>query len=131
VITDPSANPLEYASRMPVQKGRRTADCVFAWTAIGLVVTIPAFVTAIVWGGGGNGTYGVIKILFPYAMLSKVLLRHLDPVIEVASFAQYGMYGVICGLADARGRLAKTVIALVAIHVIAMVLCFILPMRHY
>jgi hypothetical protein len=65
VITDPAPNPLEYASPMPVQKGRRTADCVFAWTVIGLVVTIPAFVTAIVWGGGGNGTYGVIKILFP------------------------------------------------------------------
>jgi hypothetical protein len=127
--SDPSPNPLEYATPAPVKKGRRRADCVFAWTVIGVVVTIPAFLTAVLWGGGGHANDGALKILFPYsAMLSTVRLGYSHfPVVALALFGQYGAYGVICGLAESRGRLARTVIVLIALHAAAAGLCFIVP----
>jgi hypothetical protein len=129
--TEPSPSRLEYASPGPAPKGWRTADCVFAWSAIAVILTFPALLTAVLWKATGPERYSAFKILFPYMMLTRFLPQDLAPIMSFAAVLQFAAYGVICGLAESRGRLARTATLLIALHAVAAGLCFILPVESY
>lgn len=73
----------------------------------------------------GYGSYREFKVMFPYMMLPVLILGHIPMAIAVISFFQLPLYGVILGVAWAKGWY-KVPVVLATIHVLASVLALTL-----
>lgn len=76
--------------------------------------------------GAGHGDYLYAKLLYPYMMLAS-LLPFDSFAIPFILFAipQFPLYGALCGLADAKGRLLMVGLAIIIMHASAIALCFL------
>lgn len=75
-------------------------------------------------GGAGHGTYLLMKLFYPYMMLSTFIFDEIVPSIFFVSLTQYILYAVFITIAD-RKRRAIYVVSI--IHVISFSLCFLIP----
>jgi hypothetical protein len=74
--------------------------------------------------GGGHGTYGLAKALFPWTMMSTSVTKSITQPLIVVGIAQYPAYGIILDCARAAGRFKPTALTLLAAHFSAMMLAF-------
>jgi hypothetical protein len=74
--------------------------------------------------GGGHGTYGLAKALFPWTMMSTAVTRSITQPLIVVGIAQYPAYGVILDCARATGRFKPAALTLLAAHFSAIMLAF-------
>jgi hypothetical protein len=74
--------------------------------------------------GGGHGTYGLAKALFPWTMMSTAVTRSITQPFVVLGIAQYPLYGIILDCARAAGRFKPAALALLAAHFSALMLAF-------
>ncbi len=104
---------------------RTRAGAVILWVAAGVLVTPPAAMLAVASAGAGHGHYEAARALFPYTMLLTRLTGDtvVLPLIGLA-LVQFPLYGVALGLAAGKGRLALTLLALLAAHSVAVAACF-------
>lgn len=93
---------------------------------IGVLLTPVCLLLAIGSGGAGHGDYFYAKLLYPYAMISALVFDSL--VIPSILFAvpQFPLYGALCGLAAAKGRMWAVGLGIVMMHALAVALCFLL-----
>ena len=91
---------------------------------IGVTITPPALLLAILSAGAGHGDYGLAKLLFPYSMLLTRLTGDTItlPLIALA-LTQFPVYGGLIGVYWNR-RLAVFIAAiLLPCHATAVLLC--------
>ncbi len=91
-----------------------------------LVVTPPLLFAAAVYTGAGHGSYLPAKILFPFTMLSTVLFRSIVAPFIVVAVLQFPLYGLLLGRANASGTFARWATAILIIHLLAVLSCFLL-----
>jgi len=99
--------------------GRRSI-AILAGASTGFVAELLA---AIASGGAGHGSYVAARMLFPFSFLLTLVEGGIGPIGAGLGLLQYPLYGALLGLAMASGRF-QTPIALLALHLIAMVTCF-------
>ena len=74
--------------------------------------------------GGGHGTYGLAKALFPWTMMSTSVTKSITQPFIVVGIVQYPAYGIILDCARATGRFMPAALTLLAAHFSAMMLAF-------
>jgi hypothetical protein len=95
-------------------------------TVLGVLVIPAALFLAVVAAGGGHGTYYAAKLLFPWTMMSTVVTKSITQPFVVLGIAQYPFYGIVLDVARSKGRLAPAVLTLVAAHLCAIMLAFVI-----
>jgi drug/metabolite transporter (DMT)-like permease len=92
------------------------------------VLYTPIFaIIALLTTGAGHGTYFVMKILYPYTMLSTFIFNKILIAIFFAGLLQYLFYGIILTIADKKGAKKLFTFWIAVIHFISSVLCFVIP----
>jgi hypothetical protein len=92
---------------------------------VGLLVTIPAAVLAIVSGSAGHGDFGFARLLFPFPMLATRLTNDTISFLSMAlALAQFPLYGTLIGFYAARRESQGVAIVLmIMIHAAGAVAC--------
>ncbi len=94
--------------------------------AIGIALTFPALILAIVSSGIGHGDYVCTRLLFPYSMLLTLSDERIVHLLLIAlALIQFPSYGAIIGFGLSRSK-NKWLIPLVLtfIHLAFAVACF-------
>ncbi len=94
--------------------------------AIGIVITFPSIILAILSGGAGHGDYAFARLLFPYTML--LTLAQGDTIslpLRVLALIQFPSYGAIAGFSVSISK-NKWLIPLIltVIHLVFVIACF-------
>jgi hypothetical protein len=96
-----------------------------AWIiAVSCLVGGLARYAALVTTAAGHGTYDVATVLFPYTMISMVVLDVSTPVFMLVAVIQFPVYGVVLWLGSRCGQAKWTGLALCVLHVISVGLAF-------
>jgi len=93
-------------------------------TLLGVAVTPVFLFIAVVAMGGGHGTYYAAKTLFPRTMMATSVTKEITTPFIVLAFAQYPIYGILLDVARAKGGGRPAALALLAVHVLAVMLAF-------
>jgi hypothetical protein len=121
-MTD-KAELVEYA-RPP--KRRRGGDVVGA-AYLAAVAAFPiGFLASIVALAAGDGRHGSdlpAELLFPYTMLSRLVLGHVATPAVLVALAQYPLYGAALGAAKEAGRLRRSFVCVLVLHGLATLAC--------
>jgi hypothetical protein len=64
---------------------------------LGVLISIPLVLLAVVWAAGGHGTYALAKILFPIPLIFAVIHGSIAPPIVGLALVQFPLYGLIYG----------------------------------
>ena len=98
---------------------------------VALIVTPIALILGLGSAGAGHGDYILATFLFPYAVLLISLLGGMLPefVVVTSAVAQFPLYGIILGFAAEKKRFSLWLLALLAAHALATVMCFLLRSR--
>lgn len=92
--------------------------------AIGVLITVPAFIVALASGAAGHGHYVAARALFPIPLL---LTPYEGDTIGPASIAtgllQFPIYGAVLGWSIARRNYLSGAV-MIAAHVVAAIDCF-------
>ena len=75
-------------------------------------------------GGGGHGTYYAAKTLFPWTMMATSVTKEITTPFIALAFVQYPLYGILLDVARAKGGFGPAALALLAFHVLAIMLAF-------
>jgi hypothetical protein len=89
---------------------------------IGILLTGPAVLAAIMSAGAGHGSYITARVLFPFAMLVSQLEGSIGPVAMGVGLLQFPLYGALIGRNVA--ALSSRAILVTAAHLIATLACF-------
>ena len=91
------------------------------WTLSGIGVGSVTLWLAVMFAGGGHGTYLPAAIFFPYTMLSTLLTRQISiPAIGLA-ILQFPVYGAVVGCAESGSIRWQRARLILALHVIVFV----------
>lgn len=88
---------------------------------LGIVATPLAWLAGALLSGGGHNLAGMMA-LFPWSMLLTGASSWV--VSMLATAIQYPVYGLLLGYAHSRGKLAPVLLALSAVHDLAVIICF-------
>jgi len=90
-----------------------------------ILTPILAFI-ALLTGGAGHGVYIIIKLFYPYSVLMMIILNdNMDEIFFSIGLLLYIFYGVILTIAERKGKLRKTAIIIVTVHLVAFILCLV------
>lgn len=92
--------------------------------AIGVLITVPALITALASGAAGHGHYVAARALFPIPLLLTPYEGDtIGPVSIAIGLLQFPIYGAVLGRSiDRRNYLPGAV--MIAAHVLAAIDCF-------
>ena len=79
------------------------------------------------FAGAGHGTYAPAKILFPFTMLFAIYHHSISTAWFMVAFIQFSVYGFLLGGFYHSLRFRLFALGLVAVHFIAVALCFARP----
>ncbi len=96
-----------------------------------LIATPICLFLALLSGGVGHGDYLWAKILFPYSMLSTLPFESLTTASIILAIIQFPLYGVALGLANRRQKIGHVAIALIIIHIFAVIIFFLIGSRDF
>ena len=94
---------------------------------VSLVATPVCLLMAAASGGAGHGSYFLAKVLFPYTMLSTILLRSITIPFILLAAIQIPLYGVVFGAAHAKDKFLPLACVVLVAHVLAVAACFLFP----
>ena len=123
MLFDDSSRPVNSGVRLlPVMK---TSEF---WKPIivSILVTPLALLFAFLSGGAGHGDYFWAKILFPYSMLSTLIIES-NTLLILLTLIQFPFYGFLLAFAGEREWLRRFAVGCSIAHIVAAILCFILP----
>ncbi|MBI5323406.1 hypothetical protein [Bradyrhizobium sp.] len=95
-------------------------------TILGVLFAPLALYLVVLAAGGGHGTYYAAKLPFPWTMMSTAVTKSITQPSVVLGIAQYPLYGIILDVARSKGRLTPAVLTLVAVHLCAIMLAFVI-----
>ncbi|MHC4341534.1 MAG: hypothetical protein ACYSX0_15150 [Planctomycetota bacterium] len=104
-----------------------------ACLACALALTPFALIGAMISGGAGHGDYLWAKVFFPYSMLTIHAHGCIETPAIVMAVAQLPLYGLFLAW-NAKwrpARLRKMAILLTALHAVAVLLCFVIPIPDF
>jgi hypothetical protein len=81
--------------------------------------------------GAGHGSYSLIKVLFPYTMLSAVAFGDIYFPFAFLALFQFPLYGLALGYANEKGRIARLAAILLVVHVVAVAAALLLPGENF
>jgi hypothetical protein len=93
-------------------------------TLLFVVITPVLLYIALLPMGSGRGTYHAAKALFPWTVISIVVIKDITTPLIVLGIVQYPIYGIIIDWARAKGRFRPAVLTLAAVHFSAALLAF-------
>jgi hypothetical protein len=92
---------------------------------VSIIATPIALLLALFTTGAGHGIYAVVKILFPYTMISTATNEIITGPYVVLAILQFPIYGLLLALGSkSKGGFGVTAKLLGAIHICAAVLAF-------
>jgi hypothetical protein len=92
----------------------------------GILLTPVCLLLATGSAGAGRGRYLYAKLLYPYAMISALVFDSLLIPSILFAVPQFPLYGALCGLAAAKGRVRMVGLGVIMMHALAVALCFLL-----
>jgi hypothetical protein len=96
-----------------------------------LIATPICLFLALLSGGAGHGDYLWAKILFPYPMLSTLIFESIAAPSIILAIIQFPLYGVALGLANRRQKIGHVAIALMIIHILAIIIFILIGNRNF
>ena len=115
----------EHDPSTPNDEGERPRRLFHGLATLLFVLATPALLFVVVLAaGGGHGTYGLAKTLFPWTMMATAVTKSITQPFIVLGIAQYPLYGIILDFARATGRFKPAALTLLAAHFSAMMLAF-------
>lgn len=94
------------------------------WMGVGILITPICVIIAMIFAGGGDGTYLFFKLFFPYTMLLAALANGISIPLMILGLLQFPLYGVLIGFARSK-EASAAIIWLLVVHTIAVILCFL------
>jgi hypothetical protein len=96
------------------------------WTPLflGLLSTPFCLLVALESAGAGHGDYFWAKVIYPYTMLSAVLLGSIAIPFALFAVLQLPMYGLVLSIAWLKNRLGLAALILFALHALTVLACF-------
>jgi hypothetical protein len=93
-----------------------------------LIVTPVALFLGLASSGAGHGDYILATFLFPYAVLLISAVSGEAPAFLVITLAvaQFPIYGIILGLAAEKKKFRLWLLAVLAVHAVTTLICFLL-----
>lgn len=88
------------------------------WTFWLSLLTIPLLFVAILFMGGGHGTYIPAMALFPFGLISTILFDRITMPFVVLAIIQYPLYGLIIDKARQANKSKIVWPILIAVHII-------------
>jgi hypothetical protein len=95
-------------------------------TLVFVVATPVLLFVVVVAAGGGHGSYVLAKILFPYTMAATAFTGEIAQPFIAAGIVQYPVYGVILDWARSVDGFRPGLLALAAIHFVAVGFAFLI-----
>jgi hypothetical protein len=92
-------------------------------SGLGIAISVPAIIGAIMSGGAGHGSYVAARVLFPFSMLFTRLEGSIGTVAMTVGLLQFPLYGALIGRAAAL-RTYQISYMLMAVHLVAVLACF-------
>ena len=96
-----------------------------------LVATPICIFLALFSAGIGHGDYLWAKILFPSTMLLTLIFESITTPGIILAIVQFPLYGVVLGLANRRHKFAHMAIALIVLHLLAVIIFFMLESPNF
>lgn len=96
----------------------------YKYTILFLIITIPLAALAVLFGGGGHGTYFPLLAIFPFSLLGTFFNEKISLLIGIIQLPVYGF------LMD-RFNAKKVLPFIIAVHVICMCIVFILKREDF
>ena len=122
----------EHDPSTPNEEGARPGKSFRGLATFLSVLATPLLLFMVVLAaGGGHGTYGLAKALFPWTMTSTAVTKSITQSFIVLGIAQYPLYGIILDFARATGRFKPAALTLLAAHFSAMMLAFSISNRSF
>ena len=81
-----------------------------------LVVTPIVLFVGAASTGAGHGSYLLVKVLFPYTMLSAAVFDVIYFPFAFLALFQFPAYGLVLGYANEKGKVARMAVILLAAH---------------
>lgn len=92
------------------------------WTFRLSLLTIPLLFVAILFMGGGHGTYIPAMALFPFGLISTILFDRITTPFVVLAIIQYPFYGFIIDKARQTNKGKVVLSIIIVVHIILAVL---------
>ena len=86
---------------------------------------------AMIFAGAGHGNYFLVKLLFPYTMLSTLSFESITIPSLILAIAQIPLYGLFLGLANEKNKLALMAGLITVVHSLAVITCFLFVNEHF
>lgn len=104
---------------------RRRLWRVLIGVGIGILVTPPTLLLALISTGGGHGNYLWAKVFFPYSMILPTWQgSEIGMPAIIWAGMQYALYGVLIGASSSSPRGAAGMAVIIGIvHVVAVAVC--------
>jgi hypothetical protein len=88
---------------------------------ISIVITPFCLLLALGSAGAGHGDYFLIKIFFPYTMISTIYLNSITLPFIILGIIQFPLYGIIIAIAIKKWKLFTSLI--LAFHILSVFFC--------
>lgn len=96
-----------------------------------LIAALFCLLIALLFAGGGHGTYSPAKVLFPYTMISAVLFGAFTVPSVLLGIFQFPIYGLALGIANKKGWFVPVAGFILFWHFTALILCFMISSENF
>ena len=96
-----------------------------------LIATPFCLFFALLLAGSGHGSYFPAKVLFPYTMISALLLGTITVPLILLSIIQFPIYGFALGVAKKKGWFVPIAGLILILHIAALMLCFMMAGENF
>lgn len=91
--------------------------------ALGVLLTLPALLLAVMSAGAGHGGYVAARALFPFSMALTLVEGSIGLLSLTVAFAQFPIYGGVLGWSTVRKNFSPSAVIALA-HFLAITFCF-------
>jgi hypothetical protein len=90
---------------------------------VSLIITPFALFSGFESAAAGHGNYFMAKLLFPFTMLSTVILETITVPFILVAFLQFPIYGAVLGWMNRRSDMKYALLSLLILHLGAAACC--------
>ena len=120
------AEPLNYARPRRRRRGDVVGGAYIAAMAA-FPIGLGACLVAVAAESTRHGSALPAELLFPYTMISKLVIGRLAFPAMLVAISQYPLYAAALGAAKEMGRFRRMLICLIAVHALAALACVLAP----
>lgn len=90
-----------------------------------LIATPVCLILAFLFASAGHGNYFLVKLLFPYTMLSTLIFGSITIPFIILAIAQIPFYGLVFGAANAKDKFIPLAVPVFVRHILAVIACLL------